>query len=151
MMESTSNMCTWVLQGDNLGWVTSHFGYWLWVLTSQVGLKLNLIVVHHFVKYCYGLPPCTMVSFLVPLVRGVGAIIITLSNTTCAFPSYPSIWVSSPKWMGLTLSTTNASYMHDLGYSSTCLVFLLLAQGCAWLALYHFRASDNIITFIAPH
>jgi hypothetical protein len=142
MMEFKSARCIWVLWGDNLGGVTSHFGSWLRVSTSQVSLKLNLVVVCYIVEYCCGLPPCTMVSYLAPLVRGTSAVIIALSNTIYTSPLDPSIWVSSPKWMGFMLSTTNASCVHDLGSSSTChwtlfLVFLLIAQGCAWLALCH--------------
>lgn len=141
-MKSKSIKYTWVLWGDNLGGVTSHFDFWLQVLTSQVDLKLSLIVVPHIVEYSCGLPTCTMVSFMALLIKGVGVIITKLSNTTYASPSNWSIWVSSPKWMGLMLSTTNVSYVHDLGSNSTCgwtifLVFLFLAQGCVWLALWN--------------
>lgn len=139
-MDSRLVKYTWVLQGDNLGEITSHFGFWLHILTSQVDLKLSLIVVHCIVKYYCGLPACTMVSLLTPLVKGAGTIITVLFDTICASPLDWSIWVSSPEWMGSMLLTTNASYVHDLGSNSTCgwtivFVFLLLTQGCVCLAL----------------
>jgi hypothetical protein len=63
MMKSRLVKYTWLLRDDNLGGVTSHFDSSLQVLTSQVGLKLSLVVVVPIVEYCCGLPTCTMVFF----------------------------------------------------------------------------------------